>query len=275
MRRITPTRRTANAAIERYHPIRGPHVSQAAAPLTGVHDPENELQGPEYALMTPVGTGKSFENAPGNAPAKSIGAAMARTSARTAKVITGKAQLVLPRETTPITPPAIPNANPAERRPKLVAAIMPVLFSPARRIRRLSLTWAGGVVAAAGGVPDRPIRPRRAQVVSGVLRPVITDRIPCPPDVVGVPRRKEGGQQEHRSDQDEDCRDQSSSRCFQHDRMSDTGTAITLKKVRGREGATSFRRGSERGAELPSRAPRGPSSSRALIAVPSLDESRE
>jgi len=37
--RITPTRRTANAAIERYHPIRGPHVSQAAAPLTGVHDP--------------------------------------------------------------------------------------------------------------------------------------------------------------------------------------------------------------------------------------------
>ena len=57
--------------------------------------------------------------------------------------------------------------------------------------------------------------------------------------------------------------------------MSDTGTAITLKKVRGREGATSFRRGSERGAELPSRAPRGPSSSRALIAVPSLDEPRE
>lgn len=94
-----------------------------------VADPENEDQGPGVTV-TPAGDERSFERALGNAPAKSIGAAMARIRDRTAKATTGNAQLVLPRETTPMAPPAVPNASPARSRPKMIAATVPVLFSP-------------------------------------------------------------------------------------------------------------------------------------------------
>jgi hypothetical protein len=71
-----------------------------------------------------------LENALGNATAKSAGAVVATTSARTARATTENVQLCLPREATPIVPAAIPSPKPPKSNAKLISAIEPVLLLP-------------------------------------------------------------------------------------------------------------------------------------------------